>query len=383
MSADLAISVMPSVLSNGSAISRRWKLAAIYSSIAVIAIALRAVPDDLQEVRNVLHHLNFAPLLFSGMLFGWRGALVSTLFAFVSESLTFRKTLESSAFDAIDLLVELAIFGIASVVAGVFSDRDREQRAQLETAAKEIAAVYQELRQNIESMKKAERLSAAGQLSASLAHEIRNPLESISGAAGLLRRWFETPSETGAARAAECLEIIELESVRLNKLLTSFLEFARPRAPRFQMADLYEIVQSVVTLAGHSSSQQCPVRKNLPPGLPMIECDSEQLKQVLLNLVKNAMQANAGTGSVEVSANVAGDSVTLAVRDEGQSSTSLDPMRMFEPFYTTKEKGTGLGLAISAKIVEQHSGSIAAEKNVDKGMTFRFTIPVVRSVSTQ
>ena len=358
---------------------RRLGAIAIFASIALIAIGLRALPDGSDEIRNVLHHLNFAPLIVAGLLYGWRTAVAATLVAFLAETLNLPRTIRESALDAVDLLVELAIFGAAGIIAGVLADRDRGQRRRVEQANSELERVYTELRQNIEQMKKAERLSAAGQLSASLAHEIRNPLASISGSVALLKRAHSGESN-GTSR--ECLEIIEKESYRLNRLLTNFLEFARPRVPRFQPADLGEIVQSVLALAAHSKPSNVEFRRILRAGLPTIECDPEQLKQVLLNLVMNAIQASANGGVVEISADARNGKVFLAVRDEGTgmsgdlNGTGSD--RIFEPFFTTKENGSGLGLAISAKIVEQHGGTIRARRNEERGMTFLIELPAAQ-----
>lgn len=357
---------------------RYWSIAAVFVAVILIATLLRRLPADEVETRNILHHLNFVPLILAGM-FGWRMALAVTTFAFLAEAFNFQQALLSSTFDAVDLATELAIFGIASIVAGVLSDRSRLQRQRLEQSTSELSRVYQELSQNIEQLKKAERLHAAGQLSASLAHEIRNPLASISGAAGLLKRSYMASASETNGTSEECLEILEKESQRLNKLLTNFLEFARPRAPRFQAAEIGEIVQSVIAVAGHSGDHRVELRRNLRRDLPMIECDPEQLKQVLLNLIMNAIQASSAGGVVEVSATTENGTLAISIRDNGNG---LSPEKsaqilshMFEPFFTTKEKGTGLGLAISAKIVEQHHGKLQGRTNPDGGMTFRVELP--------
>src|SRR5262249_24880056 len=120
--------------------------------------------------------------------------------------------------------LELSTFGAAGIIAGLLADRERMQRKRVEATKLELEQVHTKLQQNVEQLKQTERLTAAGQLSASLAHEIPNPLASISGAAGILARGQASPDARG-----ECLEILTRESHRLNKLLTNFLDFARPR----------------------------------------------------------------------------------------------------------------------------------------------------------
>src|SRR5262249_30427367 len=153
----------------------------------------------------------------------------------------------------------------------------RSHSAQLERTSRELAKVYGELRENIDRLKMAERLSAVAELSASLAHEIRNPLAGISGAAGILKR-----GTASGRNMSECVEIIEKESHRLNKLLTGFLDFARPRPLRLQPTDLAAVFDSVVAVASHApEAARIQFEYEVPERFPEIECDSEQLKQVL------------------------------------------------------------------------------------------------------
>lgn len=359
-----------------------WGKGAIFGCLVAISAVLGALPANAVEIRNLLHHLNSAPLMLAGILYGRRMAVWASVFAFLVESFNLARALRVSRFDAFDLGAELAVFGAASLVAGGLSDRARGQRSRLRQAAEELSRVYRELSENVEQLKKAERLQAAGQLSASLAHEIRNPLASISGAAGLLKRSYRTEAGQVHGAAAECLDIIEKESQRLNKLLSAFLEFARPRAPRFQMAVAGEVLQSVASLVAHSTGRAVDIRWSAAGDLPALECDPEQLKQVILNLAVNSVQASPDGGVVELAAFLDRGRMVIEVRDQGQGIDQPQVFEhMFEPFFTTKENGSGLGLAISAKIVEQHSGRLEARNNPDRGMTFRVELPLTREGS--
>lgn len=353
----------------------RWQAGVILATIVVLAVIPWFVSFKHVEAHNILHHLTFLPLMMAGMVFGVRGALLATLFAAAAYAPHVVHHWASWPIDASDQVVELSIFGAAGVIAGFLSDRERRQRSNLERTKRELEHVYYELQQNLERLRKAERLYAAGQLSASLAHEIRNPLASIAGAAGILKRGNASPQNF-----RDCLEIIEKESQRLNKLLTQFLDFARPRAPRFQMTDLSMLITSVAVLARHAAgASEIDLRQEVNGNLPEVECDPEQLKQVLLNLVINAAQASPPGGSVWLNASAAPDRVRITVRDEGCGIPPEKQDKIFDPFFTTKENGTGLGLAIASMIVEQHQGLLTARKNVGKGMTFSLELPMDRT----
>ncbi|HTH52702.1 MAG TPA: ATP-binding protein [Edaphobacter sp.] len=353
----------------------RAKAAMIATMIVVLALTTWLTPPKAIALHNMLHHLNFLPFILAGMIFGWRGALKAFIFGFAVQAPIITRHWTRYPFDAQDEILELVIFGSAGIIAGLLADRERFQRKRVEITKRELEHVYTELRENVEKMKRTERLSAAGQLAASLAHEIRNPLASISGAAGILKR-----GNASEDNRQECLGILEKESQRLNKLLTNFLDFARPRLPRYQRVDPASLVKSVTVLARHNAlRQQVEVIEEIPPHLPLIECDAEQMKQVLLNIVLNAIQATQGGGRITVRSFIEDPSLSIEVKDEGCGMSERDLNRIFEPFFTTKESGTGLGLAVAANIVEQHGGSLHGTNNQGRGMTFRLDLPLDRT----
>jgi signal transduction histidine kinase len=273
--------------------------------------------------------------------------------------------------DAKDQIVELSIFSIAGLISGFLSDRERAQRNKHEKTRQELERVYLELRASIEQMKKAERLSAAGQLAASLAHEIRNPLASISGAAGILQRGSAPPEYLN-----ESLDILQKESQRLNKLLSNFLNFAKPRVPRMQNTDLHELLLSVLSLAAHAAMERQVRFEQESDGAGVeIACDPEQLKQVLLNLLLNAVDASPENSEICLQVLRLPHGAAIEVEDAGVGISDEDAARIFDPFFTTKPKGTGLGLAISSMIVTQHGGTLSFNRNKRGGTTFRVELP--------
>ncbi len=359
-----------------SSILQQSRVRATLIALLILALAIITwiIPPTDIEAHNVLHHMNILPFLLAGLLFGWRGALTAVLFAAVVQTPSIVRHLVTWPLDAQDQIVELSVFGVAGIVAGAIADREREQRRRLLTTTVELEEVYSELRDKIDQMKKAERLSAAGRLAASLAHEIRNPLASISGAAGILMR-----GQASAENRDECLNILGKESQRLNKLLTNFLDFARPRLPRFQKVDPAAIIESTASLARHATGlSQITLVTDLGTHLPELECDAEQLKQVLLNLILNAAQASPGAGTVCIRCRATALALVIEVIDHGHGISPADQERIFDPFFTTRESGTGLGLAVAANIIAQHAGDLTCHSIPHQGTTFRIDLPFHR-----
>ncbi len=352
--------------------SSRGKAVLIVFLVVTLAVFTWIAPPHEVVLHNILHHLNILPFLLAGMFFGWRGALKTILLAVVLQTPSIVRHWYRVPLDAQDQVVELSTFGAAGIIAGVLSDRERLQRVRVEATKIELERVYNELQQNIEQLKKTERLTAAGQLSASLAHEIRNPLASISGAAGILAR-----GQASLESRSECLTILTKESQRLNKLLTNFLEFARPRLPRMQSIESSELIQSVASLAEHASySERNPLMVEVEPTPREIFCDAEQIKQLLLNLILNAMQASESEVPVLLRSSARRGWLCIDVCDQGKGIDPEDMAHIFEPFFTTKENGTGLGLAIAAQITMQHGGSLTCHPNEPRGTVFRIEVPL-------
>lgn len=336
------------------------------------AVLTLLIPVADVSAHNILHHLNFLPLMIAGMLFGWRGALLASISAAVLNAPIVAHHWERWPIDAKDQIVELTIFSLAGLIAGHSSDRERAHRRHLEKTQQELQKVYLELSNSVTQMKKTERLSAAGQLAASLAHEIRNPLASISGAAGILQR--------GAAPqkyVEDSLEIIQKESQRLNKLLTGFLNFATPRAPRLQRTKLNDLLQSVISLVAHNAkSGDILISYDYDADEVDLQCDPEQLKQVILNLLINAIDVSPASSEIRIRSVHQGNKLHIEVEDQGTGIPPEATDRIFDPFFTTKPNGTGLGLAISSMIVRQHNGDLSFGRNLQGGTTFRIELPM-------
>jgi signal transduction histidine kinase len=155
------------------------------------------------------------------------------------------------------------------------------------------------------------------------------------------------------------------------------LDFARPRKPEFQAVEPSRLIDAIINLTGHSAQQKgINFRKEVQPAVSAFECDLEQMKQVILNLTINAVQAMTGPGEVVLSAHELDSSVMICVRDQGSGVEEENIEKIFNPFFTTKETGTGLGLSVVHQIVTQHGGIVKAERNPGGGMTFSVVIPL-------
>ncbi|MCE5309285.1 MAG: hypothetical protein LLG20_16715 [Acidobacteriales bacterium] len=267
--------------------------------------------------------------------------------------------------------IVLFVFGLGAAWLAAHEYRQKERYRRL---SKKLGSVYEKVQATFEGMKRAERLSALGQLSAGLAHEIRNPLASISGAAAILRR-----DRSLDPKQARCVDIIANECRRLDGLLTSFLNFARPRAPRFQTVELAAVLDSTLALADHGvHGKIIHFERQVEPKLPPVECDPEQLEQVLLNLMLNAIEASPDGETVTLSASAGDGRITIRVIDRGHGVAPAHVDRLFDPFFTTKEHGTGLGLPVAHQIMRQMGGALQAHGNPDRGMTFSVILPAKR-----
>ena len=235
-----------------------------------------------------------------------------------------------------------------------------------------------------EDLKRNDRLVMMGTLAAGLAHEIKNPLGGIKGAAQLLRRGArEDPS------VMEFTDIVIREVERVNKLIEQLLDLSRPRGFDLAPVNIHEILNHVLLLEGQSAEGSAiHVRKRFDPSLPPVRADRAQVIQVFLNLVKNALQAMGRSGVLTVTTRLEADFrvhdqsqtanrfIWVDITDEGSGIREADLPHIFSPFFTTKTNGTGLGLAICYRIIKEHGGTIRVESTEGQGSTFKVSLMV-------
>jgi two-component system sensor histidine kinase PilS (NtrC family) len=220
------------------------------------------------------------------------------------------------------------------------------------------------------AVRQSEKMAAVGQLAAGIAHEIRNPLAGISGSVELLSQNFTDADDKKLGR------IILKEIDRLNRLISEFLDFAKPEKPPGELIDLNSILRDVIQNANSSQSQPIEIQAQFTDHAEILG-HKDKLKQAFLNIVINGVQAMDQTQNpvLTVSSMIEKDRVVVRIKDQGCGISAETQKRMFEPFHTTKPKGTGLGLAITHKILEAHSAQIHVESQQGLGTEFVISFP--------
>jgi len=257
------------------------------------------------------------------------------------------------------------------------SDELGSLAAAFDQMAERIMHRERELKQSQDLIRRADRLSSLGMLTAGLAHEIRNPLVAIRTFTQLLPERYQDPEFRNSFQAVALKEVD-----RICSLINDLLNFARPSTPNVSAEDINEIVEGIVRiLETEAREKEVQIYRRLASSLPKIFIDKEQIKQVSMNIILNALQSIEGRGVVEVSTrlftkNHSDQYIQIEIRDSGAGIPGGDLENIFNPFFTTKKDGGGLGLSISHQIVQEHGGYIVVESQVGKGATFFLNLPV-------
>lgn len=267
--------------------------------------------------------------------------------------------------------IEINLFGLKKhleLVTTFIPDQDLQTRwVLLVQDLTEIKSLQKEL-----ALK--EKLAAIGQLAGGIAHEIRNPLASISGSVEMLK---ETTQDSNPENT-KLFSIIIKEIDRLNLLITDFLSFVRPEVKRTDDVILKDLIDDILTLIKYDKNLSENVVFELNLSDVKVKCDKAKLKQALLNIITNALQAMKGQSEPKLICQVKSEGyfASLEFTDNGPGMSEDVAQRIFEPFYTTKAKGTGLGLAITHRIIEGHEGLIKVTSIEKKGTTFFIRLPI-------
>ncbi|MBI4470033.1 MAG: sensor histidine kinase [Acidobacteria bacterium] len=385
MNTNVATEARPGIGSELAAMRRKWRgvihrgpgrngLTPVLIASSIVGITLLHYQTSTQHLllHEIYQRLYYIPIVYAAYRYGLPGALAASISSAILYAPHIFMHWEHSHVYMLNQYAEIIMFQAIAVVTGLLATAEKRERLRYERAANELHQTYEELRQAYNQLSRADRLASLGEVSAGIVHEIRTPLTSINGAVEVL----QTPGVSESTKS-EFLQIIHHEVDRLNRIVGEFLQFARPRPPERSPTDLNQIVRSVMRLCQkQAAKEKVDISARLEEPLPSVLLDSEQIKQVLLNLVINGIQAMPGGGALKLTSRREPSAVVLAVQDSGPGIDEFLLEKIFDPFFTTKSDGTGLGLSIAYRLVKQNAGEIEVINLPGGGCEFKLVFPV-------
>lgn len=322
------------------------------------------------------------PVISGATAFGLAGTAVVTLVA-CGIYLSFLLFLGEDQFipedQKLELFLRLMVLPLVGYLTHELAEANQKEAQRAQAAAEELARANRDLKEAEAQVRRADRLAALGQLTAGLAHELRNPMGTMKTSAELLAR--NVSAENAVAR--EMAGFITEEVDRTNSLITRFLDFARPQHLKLERGDLSAMIDSAVTRfereQASSGRTDVTIFKNYSPDVPPVVFDTELMERVMINLITNAAQASPKGSVVTVKTQLTEDGkAEISVIDRGSGIDPKNLENIFNPFFTTKSDGVGFGLAFVAKIVDEHGGHIDVESTPGEGSVFRVQLPLNR-----
>jgi len=331
-------------------------------------------------INSSYYPIFFLPVVSAAIYFGPIATLAWTTLASLGYLSLLFPVLQDYELDSAGktiLTIRILFFYVAAILVNRFAVENRRQVERLQVLSEKLEETNRQLRRAEADARRAERLAALGQLSAGLAHEIRNPLAVIKGSAEMLSRKVAESEPL----AAELAGFISSEVNRLNALVVRFLDFARPSKLELQLERVSEIVDRALEASAASfPDAKVKVERNYAPEVPEIQADRQLCEQVFVNLITNAFQAmegQEGTLRLSITPEISNGEpgAGVIVEDSGPGVPPELREQIFNPFFTSKKEGVGLGLSIVAKIVDDHHGTIRLEDGAPQGARFHVFFP--------
>jgi signal transduction histidine kinase len=362
-------------------VRRLPKWGAVYVVLAKVVLATMLL-DHTAEVgiNSPYYPIYYLPVVTAALYFGpwktlaWTALSSATYCAYLYPAL---QEYEISIEGLAQLALRVTFFFLAAMLVNRFTQESRRQTRLYQELAERLAETNRQLKLAQEQARRSERLAALGQLSAGLAHEIRNPLGVIKGSAEMLNQKLQASDEL----SRELAGYISGEVNRLSALVAQFLNFARPLEARQEPADLTALLDRMLkNVSDHWKGKPVEVERAYAPGLPQIPLDESLAEQAFINLIQNAYEAMEETGGVLRVEAVPGahngrPGITVRISDSGPGIPEELREEVFNPFVTTKKTGVGLGLSIVSKIIDGHHGSIRADRGPKGGALFIVFLP--------
>jgi len=350
---------------------RPLAIAGIVSLTIAVSVAHYLTPPTHPLLHNIFQRLYYLPLLVACASYGARGGLLTAgAIALLYVPHIVLHWMHDPVYQANQAL-EIGLLALVGLVGGILSDRERSLRREAEKVAVERDRALGDLRETVESLRKADRLATLGTLAAGMAHEIRNPLGAMGGALEILEADYPVDHPH-----REFVEIVRQEVDRLGRVAGKYLDFARPQVPDSRPVDVNGTVRSATELLERSAARAAVrISSRLQPDLRPAMADPVQLHQALVNLILNGIQSMPSGGELEVTTRSEKDRIRIDVRDHGAGLPDVPVDRLFEPFFSTRPDGTGLGLAVSRQIAVSHDGRLTAETAEGGGARFSLELP--------
>jgi signal transduction histidine kinase len=326
-----------------------------------------------------LFYLLFVPLLpvnayYFGPWMGFAGAIVAGLLYAAAAALA----ADWVGWNAVIILIGLV--GLPALAVGMVANRERRARAEVERLNAELTGTLTRLQGAQAELVVAERMATVGKLSLKVAHEVRNPIAAIELNAELVGDLVKERGGADMEEAATLVTAIREQVNALDAITEEYLAFARFPRPQYDEDSVNEMVAALVEFVRPVAARQgSTVEATTDQTVPPMAIDRTLLRQSILNLVKNGLEALGRGGKLTVSTRRVDDHVEIAIQDTGAGIASDVGERLFEQFFTTKPQGTGLGLYISRQIIEEHGGTLRWESAPGAGTTFTATLPIKRT----
>jgi signal transduction histidine kinase len=268
------------------------------------------------------------------------------------------------------------LFGLPAVVVGIVARRERDARSQVERLNTELTGTLNRLQATQQELVVSERMATVGRLSLKVAHEVRNPISAIELNAEMLEDIVRARPGADMEEARSLVTSIRDQVNTLDALTEEYLAFARFPKAHFEEESVNHLVEELAAFVKPVADRQgLTMQVETDPAVPMMEIDRTLLRQAILNLVKNGLEALSRGGALTISSHVRGEAVEIVVADTGPGITPQVAGRLFEQFFTTKPQGTGLGLSISRQIIEEHGGELRWANRPGGGAVFTIRLP--------
>lgn len=354
--------------------------------LVIIAILILTItffhyntPTSIWQFHLIFMELYFIPILLAAFQFGILGgvgaALTVTAFYLPHVFLQWGGLVETNLLR----FMQIILFNVIGYLTGLKAKGEKEKAEKYRQLAEQLEELNKQQKKQSElllemerKLRATDRLAIIGEMTASLAHEVRNPLASIRGSIQILKE--QAPE---AIKNSEFFEILEQETQRINSVVENYLNFARKPTLSKSIINVSETLQLLIKMIeSRARKQNVKIEQAIDQSLPFLESDPNLFKQVLMNLLLNALQAMPEGGLLKVDAKRKNSHLIISVIDQGKGIPEEYLDKIFQPFFTTREDGTGLGLSIVKRIVDENHWQISVKSKPGQGSTFELIIPV-------